>query len=130
MIVIGILLLYEQVRHQLKMDNGFLKYFLSNMGSSKSALSHFGLCIDKLEEIVNKVAKKGLGDPRLMHELIFKLICVNGVILWSYNLDDVQHSFNVLDMFCEISSYLEKIQNVFLHRQFGAKSSTYPIMLL
>ena len=42
------------------MDIGFSMYFSSNMGSSKSSLSPtlFCLCIDKLGETVNKVAKE------------------------------------------------------------------------
>ena len=34
------------------------------------SLTLFGLCINKLEEIIKKVAKEeGLNEPKLMHEL-------------------------------------------------------------
>ena len=58
---------YEQVKCQLKMDSGFSKYFLSNMGVKQGcplSPTLFGLCIDKLEEVVNKVAREeGLNAP-------------------------------------------------------------------
>ena len=61
--------LYEQVKCQLKMDSGFSKYFLSNMGVKQGcSLSPtlFGLCIDKLE-LVNKVAREeGFNAPKLI----------------------------------------------------------------
>ena len=41
----------------------------------------FGLCVDKLEEIVSKVAQEeGLHGPKLMHELIFILLYVDVVL--------------------------------------------------
>ena len=52
---------YEQVRCQLKMDSGFSTYFLRNMWVKQGcplSPAHFGLGIDKLEEIVNKDAKE------------------------------------------------------------------------
>ena len=40
----------------------------------------FGLCVDKLEEIVSKVAQEeGLNGPKLIHELIFILLYVDDV---------------------------------------------------
>ena len=61
-----------------------------------SKISHnLGLCIDKLEEIVNKVAKEyGLDWPKLMYKLIFVLL---------FNVDDMQHLLDVADTFCKIS---------------------------
>ena len=53
--------LHEQVKCQLKMDSGFSKNFLSNMGVKQGcplSPTLFGLCIDKLEEVVNKVARE------------------------------------------------------------------------
>ena len=43
------------------MDSGFLEPLMSNMGFKQGYPLYptlFGLCIDKLEEIVNKVAKE------------------------------------------------------------------------
>ena len=59
--------LYEHVKCQLKMDSGFSKHFLSNMGVKQGcplSPTLFSLCIDKLEEMVNKVAREeGLNAP-------------------------------------------------------------------
>ena len=53
--------LYELVKCQCKMDSGFSKYFLSNMGLKDGCPltpTHFNICIDKHDKIVNKVAKE------------------------------------------------------------------------
>ena len=53
--------LYEQVKCELKMDDGFSKYFLSYMGAKQRcplSPTLFGLCIDKLEEVMNKLQEK------------------------------------------------------------------------
>ena len=67
--------LYEQVKCQLKMKNGFSKYFLRNVGFNQGyplSPTLFGLCIDKQEEIVNDVAKEeGVDGPKLMQEYLF-----------------------------------------------------------
>ena len=72
------------------MDNGFSKYFLSNMGVKQwcpLSPTLFVLCIDKLKEIVNKAPKEdGLYGPKLMHELVFLLLYSNNVVLFSYNI--------------------------------------------
>ena len=55
------------------------------------SLTLFGLCINKLEEIVNKAAKeKGLDGQEFIQEFIFLLLYVEDV-LFSYTLDDMQH---------------------------------------
>ena len=47
------------------------------------SLSLFGLCIDKLEEIVNTIVKEeGLDGPNLVQDLIFILPYVNDVVLF------------------------------------------------
>ena len=52
------------------MDSGSLEPFMSNMGVKQGCPLYpilFGLCIDKLEEIVNKVAKEEeLNGPKAM----------------------------------------------------------------
>ena len=56
------------------------------------SLSLFGLCINKLEEIIKKVAKEEkLDGPKLMHELIFTLLYADDAVLFSYSLDGMQH---------------------------------------
>ena len=58
--------LYEQFKRQLKMDSGFSKHFLNNMGVKQGcplSPTLFSLCIDKLE-VVNKVTREeGLNAP-------------------------------------------------------------------
>ena len=67
---------YEQVMCELKMDIGFSKYFLSNMGTKKWCPlppTLFGLCIDKLNKIVNKGAKQeGLDALNVIRDPINK----------------------------------------------------------
>ena len=76
----------EHVRCQLKIDIGFLKYFLSNMGVN----TLFGLCIDKLEAIANKATKEERVDGPKRMQLIFTLLYVDNVVLFSYIVDDMQ----------------------------------------
>ena len=52
----------------------------------------FGLCIDKLEEVVNKVAREdGLNVPKLMQHVILLLLYANDVVLFPYDVDSMQH---------------------------------------
>ena len=71
---VAIARLYEQVRSQLKIENGFSIYFLHNMGVKQGgpiSPTFLGLCIDKLE-VVNRVAReKGLDAPKLMQQAIY-----------------------------------------------------------
>ena len=70
--------LYEQVKCQQKNENGFSEHFFSNMGVKQGcplSFALFGLCMDKLEEVVNRVAREeGLDVPKLMQQvmLLFK----------------------------------------------------------
>ena len=80
---VAIARLYEQVRCRLKTDNDFSEHFFSNMGVNQGCpLSPiFGLCIDKLEEVVNRVAiEEGLDAPKLMHGMRLRRfkICFEG----------------------------------------------------
>ena len=60
------------------MDNGFSNYFLISL-----SLSLFGLCINKLQERVNKVAKEeGLDGLKFIEVLIFIFLYVNDVVLF------------------------------------------------
>mgnify|MGYP000317721874 CR=1 FL=1 len=63
----------------LKMDRGFWKYFLSNMGVKQGVPLYptlFGPCISKLEYIVNKVAKEEESyGPKLIHKFFYTSIC-------------------------------------------------------
>ena len=65
----------------------------------------FGLCIDKLEEVImNKVAiEGGLNAPKLIQHVILLLQYVNDVVLFSYDIDNMQHLLGVLEEFCHSS---------------------------
>ena len=81
----------------------------------------FGLCVDKLEEIVSKVAQEeGLNGPKLIHELIFILLYVDVVLFW-YNLDDMQNLFYVLDTFYQddgnISNTIKSLPHFYIQRR-------------
>ena len=73
------------------MDSGFSKHFLSNMRVKQGcplSPTHFGLCIDKLEEVVNKVAREeGLNAPKLMQNVILLFRYADDVVLLSYDVD-------------------------------------------
>ena len=48
----------------------------------------FGLCIDKLEEVVNRVAiEDRLDAPKLMLQVILLLLYVEDVVLFLYDVD-------------------------------------------
>ena len=76
------------------MDSGFSRQFLSNMGvKQRCPLSPtlFGLCIDKLEEVVNKAAREeGLNGPNLMRHVILLLLYAVDVVLFTYDVDTMQ----------------------------------------
>jgi hypothetical protein len=75
---------YEEVRCQLKTDHGFFEYFLSNIGVRQGCTlspTLFGLCIDKLTELVNKVAKEeNIDAPTLMDQIKLSLLHSNNVV--------------------------------------------------
>ena len=74
---VAIARLYEQVRCRLKTDNDFSEHFFSNMGVNQGCpLSPiFGLCIDKLEAVVNRVGREeGLNAPILMQHVTLLLL--------------------------------------------------------
>ena len=106
--------LYEQVKCQLKMDSGFSKHFLSNMGVKQGcplSPTLFGLCIDKLEEVVNKVAREeGLNSPKLMQHVILLLLYADDVVLFSYDVDSMQHLLGVLEEFCHSSGLAVNVE--------------------
>ena len=105
------------------MDSGFSKHFLSNMGVKQgcplSSTTLFGLCIDKLEEMVNKVAREeGLNAPKLMQHVILLLLYVDDVVLFSYDVDSMQHLHAVLETFYHSSGLavnVEKSKGIPIH---------------
>ena len=51
----------------------------------------FGLCIDKLEEVITMVAREeGLDTRKFMEQYILFLLYVDEIILFSYNVDGMQ----------------------------------------
>ena len=96
------------------MDSGFSKHFLSNMGVKQGcplSPTLFGLCIDKLEEVVNKVAREeGLNAPKLMQNVIVLLLYADDVVLFSYDVDSMQHLLGVLEEFCHSSGLAVNVE--------------------
>ena len=83
------MIIYEQVRCQLKIENGFSEHFLSNMKVQQGyplSSTLFGLCVDKLENLVNRVTREGLDVPKLMTEVILLCLYADDDELFSYNL--------------------------------------------
>ena len=59
----------------------------------------FGLCIDKLEEAVNRVTREeGLDAPKLIQQVILLLLYANDMIIFSYDVDGMHH---LLGAFCK-----------------------------
>ena len=74
--------MYEQVRNQLKLDDG---------GCPLSS-TRFWALINKLDEVMNMVAKEVLElDGQIMDELILLHLNAYDVVLFLYTLDDMQH---------------------------------------
>ena len=64
----------------------------------------FGLCIDKLEEVVNRVAREeGLDAPKLMQQVILLLLYADDVVIFSYDVDGMQRLLGALKAFCQSS---------------------------
>ena len=59
----------------------------------------FSLCIDNLEEVVDRVAREeGLDAPKLMQQVILLLLYANDMIIFSYDVDGMHH---LLGAFCK-----------------------------
>ena len=71
----------------------------------------FGLYIDKLEEVVNKVVREqGLSAPKLMQVNILLLVYTDDVVLFSYDVDGMQHFLGVLAEFCHNSGLVVNVE--------------------
>ena len=47
----------------------------------------FGLCIDKLKEVVNRIAREdGLDAPEIMQQVILLLLYADNVVIFSYDV--------------------------------------------
>ena len=96
------------------MDSGFSKQFLSNIGVKQRCPllpTLFGLCIDKLDEVVKKVARKQvLNNPIFMQNFILFLLYANDVVLFSYDVDSMQHLLGVLEEFCHSSGLAVNVE--------------------
>ena len=99
---VAIARLYEQVRCQLKIENDFSEHFLSNMGVKQGcplSPTLFGLCIDKSEEVVNRVAREGLDALKLLQQFILLLLIVDDLVLFSYDFDGMECLHGALETF-------------------------------
>ena len=98
------------------MDSGFSKHFLSNIGVKQRCPllpTLFGLCIDKLDEVVKKVARKQvLNNPIFMQNFILFLLYANDVVLFSYDADIMQHWLGVLGEFCHRSVLAMNVEKI------------------
>ena len=101
---VAIARLHERVRYQLEIENGLSKHFVCKMGVKRGcplSSTFFGLCIEKLEKMVNTVAREeGLDAPKLTQRVSLFLIVVDYVIIFSYNVDDIQALLRALEAFC------------------------------
>ena len=125
--------LYEEIRCQLETENGFSEYFLSNMvvkqGCSLSP-TLFGLCIDKLEELVNRVAKEEkLDAPKLMHQVILLLLYADDVVLFSYDIESMQRLLGVLETFCESSGLTVNVEKTKMMVVRTKQPQQYPTLM-
>ena len=105
--------LYKQVKCRLKTEHGFSQHFLSNMEVKQgSPLSPtlFGLCIHKLEEVVNRVAREeGLDAPKLMQQVTLLHLYANYKVIFSYDVDGMQHILGALEAFCQSSGLIVNV---------------------
>jgi hypothetical protein len=125
--------LYEEVRCQLKIDYGFSDYFLSNMGVKQGcplSPTLFGLCIDKLEKLINKVAKEEkLDGPKLMHQFILLLLYADDVVLFSYEIESMQRLLGVLETFCECSGLTVNVEKTKMMVVRTIQPQQYPTLI-
>ena len=60
--------------------------------------------IDKLEEVVNRVAREeGLDAPKLMQQVILFLLYADDMVIFSYDVDSMQRLLGALDAFFQSS---------------------------
>ena len=53
---------------------------------------------------MNRVAREdGLGAPKLMEQVTSLLLYVDDVVIFSYDVDDLQHLLGALEAFCQSS---------------------------
>ena len=75
---------YEKVLCCLKYSNGLSKAVESNMGVGEGcplSPTLFGLCINKLEEMITKIDFEGIQGPQIGFFTILLLIYANDVVL-------------------------------------------------
>ena len=88
-----------------------LKVLLSNMVVKQGCPISPTPCSDKLEEVVNKVAREeGLNAPKLMQNVIVLLLYADDVVLFSYDVDSMQHLLGVLDDFFHSSGLVVNVE--------------------
>ena len=79
--------LYKKVKCQLKCKDGMSQEFYSNMGVKQGcplSPTLFGICIDRLEELMNKEAcKEELSNPHLASLVIWLLLYANDVVVFT-----------------------------------------------
>ena len=70
--------------------------------------------IDKLEEVVNRVAREeGLDAPKLMQQVILFLLYVDDMVIFSYDVDSMQHLLGAFEAFgCNLNGDKTKMMVV------------------
>ena len=81
--------LYNQVRCQLRTQNGLSKEFFSNMGVKQGcplSPTLFGLCIDQLEEFIPRELSNDGNGPAIGLFTLLLLIYADDVVLFAHDM--------------------------------------------
>lgn len=96
--------MYEKVACQLKGNNGLSDIFYSNMGVKQGcplSPTLFGLCIDKLEELIQMMLQgEQPNSPQICGYTILLLLYADDVVFFSYTAENMQRMMHILQKFC------------------------------
>ena len=107
-LLMGIYRLYQRVVCRLRGRIGLSQPFESNMGVKQGcplSPSLFGLCIDKLEEVLLKTAQEEeTAHPRIGMYVILLLLYADNMVFFTHTQERMQHFVEILDSFCQESA--------------------------
>ena len=99
--------IYERVLCHLKGRDGMSQVFDSNMGVKQEcplSPTLFGLCIDKLEEILHMIMEEGgAKHPQIGTFVIVLLLYADDVVFFTYTVERMQEFMGILECFCKDS---------------------------
>ena len=102
--------LYNQVICQIRMGDQVSKPLSSDIGVKQGCpLSPmlFGLCIDRLEQMVQEYAlQEGIKEVLIGNAVIMLLLYADDVVLFTHTLEDAQKMMEVLKAFCAHSGLI------------------------